>query len=452
MSKKLSLGVVLSLVAITAAITVSLTYVYATNSFNTKMSDVNKRQAMYTKLSEIDQKVRQDYIGKIDESVLNDGICAGYVAGLSDVNGKYMSAEKYKSYLAGTSGKNIGVGIQTIKDDDGNMEIIEVLPNSPAQKSGMKKGDIIIAIDGKEINRLSYGEALNQLDGTAGSTVKFSVLRPGDAIAAKDAAAAKTSQVEATQNLTITVTRAEYQTNTLTSALINGNVGYLRITEFKNETAGAFTKAVADFTSQKVTGLVIDLRNNSGGSVSAMAAVLDVLLPTGNTVSYVNKQGNTIVEFTSDAKQTALPISVIVNQSTFGAAEIFAADIRDDKKGLIVGEKTAGYGTKNQVLPLSDGSAMILSVANYVAMSGTAFNGVGVDVDIEKALTASQKNLFDRRSLASGDDSQLQAAVSALIRQGASVSVIPGIPTASSASASASASASTSGAAKQNFD
>jgi len=177
-----------------------------------------------------------------------------------------------------------------------------------------------------------------------------------------------------------------------------------------------------------------------------------VLLPTGNTVSYVNKQGNTIVEFTSDAKQTALPISVIVNQSTFGAAEIFAADIRDDKKGLIVGEKTAGYGTKNQVLPLSDGSAMILSVANYVAMSGTAFNGVGVDVDIEKALTASQKNLFDRRSLASGDDSQLQAAVSALIRQGASVSVIPGIPTASSASASASASASTSGAAKQNFD
>ncbi|HEX3037362.1 MAG TPA: S41 family peptidase [Oscillospiraceae bacterium] len=437
MSKKLSLGVVLSLVAITAAITISLTYVYATNNFNTKMADVNKRQAMYTKLSEIDQKVRQDYIGRIDESVLNDGICAGYIAGLSDVNGKYMSAEKYKGYLAGTSGKNIGVGIQTIKDDDGNMEIIEVLPNSPAQKEGMKKGDIIIAIDDKEINRLSYGEAMNQLDGKAGSTVKFSVLRPADKATVPDDAKAAASQGQ-TQKLIFNVTRAEYQTNTVTSALINGNVGYIRITEFKDETVSSFTKAVADFTKQKAVGLVVDLRNNSGGSVPAMAKALDAILPTGNTVSYVDKQGKTTVEFVSDAKQTTLPISVIVNQSTFGAAEIFAADVRDDKKGLIIGEKTAGYGTKNQVLPLSDGSAIILSVANYVTMNGTKFSGTGIEPDIPKALTASQKSLFDRRSLASGDDSQLQAAVSALIRQGASVSVIPGTQVASSASSAAS--------------
>ncbi|HEX3037368.1 MAG TPA: S41 family peptidase [Oscillospiraceae bacterium] len=450
MSKKLSLGVVLSLVAITAAITVSLTYVYATNNFNAKMADVNKRQAMYTKLSEIDQKVRQDYIGKIDDSVLNDGICGGYIAGLSDVNGKYMSAEKYKTYLAGTSGKNIGVGIQTIKDDDGNMEIIEVLPNSPAQKSGMKKGDVIIAIDDKEINRISYGEALNQLDGKAGSTVKFSVLRPAAETTAADTAAKGAAPQAQTQKLTFNVTRAEYQTNTVTSALINGNVGYLRITEFKDETVSSFTKAVADLTSHKAVGLVIDLRNNSGGSVAAMAKVLDVLLPTGNTVSYVDKQGKTTVEFTSDAKQTTLPISVIVNQSTFGAAEIFAADIHDDKKGLIVGEKTAGYGTKNQVLPLSDGSAIILSVANYVTMNGTTFNGAGIGVDIPKALTASQKSLFDRRSLASGDDSQLQAAISALIRQGASVSVIPGTQTVLSASSTASSAASN--ASKSNLD
>lgn len=431
MSKKLSLGATIALIAITAAITVSLTYVYAMNNFNSKMSDVNKRQAMYAKLSEIDQKVRQDYIGKINECDLNDGICAGYIAGLSDVNGKYMSAEKYKSYLNGNSGNNIGVGIQTIKDDDGNMEIIEVLPNSSAEKSNMKKGDVIVAINDKEISRLSYGEALNQLDGMAGSSVKFTVLRTEDA---KTSSEPQETKAAAKKTLTFTVIRAEYQTSTVTSALINGNVGYLKITEFNDAAYEPFKKAVSDFTKQKAVGLVIDLRNNSGGNVSAMAKLLDVLLPTGNIVSYVDKRGKTTVEFTSDEKQTTLPISVIVNQSTFGAAEIFAADVRDDKKGLIVGEKTAGYGTKKQVLPLSDGSAIVLSVANYITMNGTSFNGKGIDVDIKKLLTVQQKNLLDRRALASGEDSQLQAAVSALIRQGASVRVIPGTQAASAAS------------------
>lgn len=433
MSKKLSLGATIALLAITAAITVSLTYVYAMNNFNSKMADVNKRQAMYTKLSEIDQKVRQDYIGTVDESVLNDGICAGYVAGLSDLNGKYMSAEKYKIYLSGNSGKNIGVGIQTVKDDDGNMEIIEVLPNSPAQKSNMKKGDVIIAINGKEINRLSYGEALNQLDGTAGSVVKFSVLRT-TIVKVSPTDTTKVTQTTKTQSLTFSVTRAEYQTKTLTSAMINGNVGYLKITEFQAGDLDQFTKVIADFTKKKAVGLVIDLRNNSGGSVAAMAKQLDVLLPTGNIVSSVNKQGKTTVEYSSDAKQTTLPISVIVNQSTFGAAEIFAADIKDDKKGLLIGDKTAGFGTKDQVMPLSDGSAMILSVANYTTMNGTVFNGVGVNVDIKKSLTIAQKSLLDRNSLASGDDSQLQAAISALIRQGASVRVIPGTQATTSSS------------------
>ena len=430
MSKKLSLGATVSLMAITAAITVSLTYVYAMNNFNSKMADVNKRQAMYTKLSEIDQKVRQDYIGNIDEAALNDGICAGYVAGLSDLNGKYMSAQKYKTYLSGTAKNNIGVGIQTIQDEDGNMEIIDVLANSPAQKSNLKKGDIITAINGKEVIRISYGEALNQLDGAAGSVVKFTLLR-------RMGEKASGSQSIPLQSLTISVTRAEYRTKTLITALINGNVGYLRLTDFKEETAAEFEKAVNDFTKQKAVGLVIDLRNNSGSNVEAMAKVLDVLLPAGNLVNSVSKDGKTTVEYTSDAKQTALPISVITNSSTYGAAELFAGDIRDYKKGMLVGEKTAGFGTKDQVLPLSDGSAIIIPVAKYATMGGTSFNGIGINVDIQKSLSVTQKNLFDRRSLAGGDDPQLQAAVGALIRQGASVKVIPSAKSATASDSSA---------------
>ena len=164
--------------AAAAAVTVSLTYVYAMNSFNSKVADVNERQAMYAKLSEIDQKARQEYVGEIDEQALTDAICAGYVAGLGDSGAKYYSAARYQEYRAGLTGRNVGVGVSTVQDEDGNMEIVDVLPGSAAEKAGLQAGDVVLAIDGREVIRLTYGEAVNKLDGTAGTTVELSVLRP----------------------------------------------------------------------------------------------------------------------------------------------------------------------------------------------------------------------------------------------------------------------------------
>lgn len=422
MGRKFSLGAAVSLAAITAAITVSLTYVYAMNHFNAKMADVNQRQAMYNKLSEIDQKARQDFIGRIDETQLKDGICTGYMAGLGDPNGRYLSAEKYKTYLAGNSGRNVGVGILTIQDSDGNMEVIEVFPNSAAERSGVQKGDVITAIDGKEIVRVSYGEALNYLDGTAGSTVTFTILRN---TAGEDGA-------ESTERLELTAARSEYQRSLVKSTVINGNVGYVVVSDFQEATVEQFNNALQSLKNKGVCGLVIDLRNNSGGSVEPMAEILDQLLPAGNTVSSVDNEGKTTVEFTSDADELPLPVSVIVNRGTYGAAEIFAADIKDYKKGLLVGEATAGYGVKEQVLPLTDGSAIVLSVGNYTRVNGETFGGAGIQPDIEMALSSGQEELFKRKSLPEADDPQLQAAVTALLRQGAGVLEIPGTGVSSS--------------------
>lgn len=420
MSRKLTWGAAVALVAVTASITVSLTYVYAMKNFNTKVADVNARQAMYTKLSEIDQKARQDYIGAVDETALNDGICAGYVAGLGDSQAKYLSAEKYKAYVSGNSGKNIGVGIKTARDNDGNMEVIEVMPNSPAEKSGIKKGDTIVSMDDKEIVRITYGDALNKLDGVSGSKVKFGILRRTEDAGASGGTEAKT------EKLSITVTRAEYTERTITSSMINGNVAYLKISEFTDNNAEQFNTLLAQRIKEGAAGVVVDLRSNSGGSVGGMAAMLDTLLPAGNTVSYRNKAGKVTVEHTSNANEVSLPISVIVDRNTFGAAEIFASDIKDYKKGLLVGEKTAGFGTKDEVMPLSDGSAIILSVANYLTLNGNVFNGKGIDADVSKELTDAQRELLAKNQLAGEQDAQLQAAVSALIRQGANVSQAPG--------------------------
>lgn len=421
MGKKISLGAAFAVAGITAAVTVSLTYVYAMNNFNTKVADVNERQAMYTKLSEIDQKARQAYVGQIDEAKLTDGICAGYVAGLGDLQAQYMSAESYKAYQSGTAGKNVGVGIKTMQDEDGNMEVIQVMPNSPAEQSGIRKGDTIITMDDKEIVRMTYGDAWNKLDGTAGTTVKLGILRTGQVENAESAASEPQGE-----KLEITVTRAEYTKQSIVSTIINGNVGYLKISEFNDSSVEQFNAALTSLTKQGVAGLVIDLRNNSGGSIEAMASMLDTLLPAGNLVTIQDRSGKTTVEYTSRANEIALPISVIANETTFGAAEIFAADVKEFKKGQVIGGTTAGYGTKDEVVPLSDGSAVKLSVAYYLTPSGSVFNRAGVPADISASLTDEQKTLLSRNQLAQKDDAQLQAAVSALLQQGAAVAEPPG--------------------------
>lgn len=439
MSKKVSLGAAAAMVLVSAAITVSLTYTFAMGRFNEKVADVNKRQAMYTKLSEIDQKVRQDYIGEIGETELNDGIAAGYMAGLGDAGAKYLSAEKYKNYLSSTSKKAVGVGVRTIQDADGNMEVIEVLPNSAAGKAGLKKGDVIYSIDGKEVIRLSYGEAVNKLDGTAGSTVKLGVLR-------SVTADGKTSS----QQLDITVARAEYQRLTVSSSVINGNVGYIAISEFQSSTKEQFVSAINSLTEKDVAGLVIDLRNNSGGSTEVMAGVLDEFLPAVNLVSYADKSGKITTEYSSKSGEINLPVTVVVNSSTYGAAEIFAADIKDYKKGKLVGEKTAGNGVKEEIIPLSDGSAIQLSAGYYTRVDGKTFNKTGVEVDMAVEMTQEQKDLLLRSSLTALEDPQVQTAVTALVAAGADVQQIPGTDsgnvesgaagTASSAASSAAAS------------
>lgn len=412
--KKFSLGACVALCAVTAAVTVSLTYMYAMDTFNERVADVNQRQAMYSKLSEIDQTIRQNFVGEIDETALTDGICTGYLAGLGDADAKYLTAEQYKAYVAGTSGSAVGTGISTVKDTDGNMEVTEVAPGSPAEAAGMKKGDVIISIDDKEVVRITYAAAVSLLEGEEGSVVNFKVLRPAE----KDG--------EQSQVVTISVTRAEYNQNSVQSSVICGNVGYIRISRFRENTPDQFREAMKELENQKVCGLVLDLRSNSGGDMEAAASVMDMLLPAGTVVASRDSAGKETVEFTSAAGETALPVSVVMDENTYGAAELVAANVRDYKKGLLVGQQTAGHGRKSLVVPLSDGSAVFFPIAEYLTLNGQVFDGAGIAPDITKVLSDEQSALFLSGSLKEEEDAQILSAVTALARQGAQVEKLPG--------------------------
>lgn len=463
MRKKVSLGVLIALIALTAAIAVSLTYMIALHKFNEVLPGFNERQKMYDKVSEIDQTVRQDFLGEIDEARLKTGLSAGYIAGLGDTQAQYLTPEKYKEYLAGVSEKFVGVGVKTAEDEDGNMEVILVLPGTPAEANGIQKGDVILAIDGKEVRRIGYSDALNRLEGSVGSSVELRLLRSvplpaqdGEETEApekaekpekekkeakKDAAGeadkGKEAEAEKEQNtemenpqekaeaeepaklFTRTLVREEYRENTVTSRVINGEVGCISISEFDSRTREQLYSELSSLQKAAIGSLIFDLRGNVGGSVEEAAKILDELLPEGDLIRLKDKKGTVTVEFSSASGEINLPMTVLVDGQTCGAAELFALAVRDLKKTDIVGEVTAGSANKTKLSVLSDGSAILYSVASYIDSEGKELTGVGITPDIEIPLNDTQRARFKRRLLTDAEDPQLQAALRVLKKAGA---------------------------------
>lgn len=408
MGKKLSFGATIALMAITAAVTFSISYMVAMNKFNATVADINERQAMYAKLSEIDQTVRQNFLGEIDEAKLKDGICGGYIAGLQDSAGQYLSAAKYQEYLAGTQEKYVGIGVETVADADGNMEIVVVFPNSPASEQGLKKGDTIVKIDKSDVKRIGYADAVNKLDGDVGSTVELTLLREAENAGGEETAA------DGPKTLNVTIKRSEYEETTVSSHIVNDVIGVVAISDFTSSTPVEFQTAIDSLMESGIAGLVFDVRNNPGADVEAAAKVLDILLPAGNLISAVDRNGKETVLYTSDASELGLPMRVLVNDGTYSAAELFASAVKDYKKNCVIGETTAGRGSQEKVVPLSDGSAVIISVGSYQTPKSGVFTGVGIKPTAEIAMSPEQRELLNRRMLQDTEDPQLQAAVTAL--------------------------------------
>ena len=392
MNKKVSLGVTLTFIILAVALTFSITMLISWNTFNKHVYNVNERQAMYSKLTEIDQKVRQNYNGEIDEQELNNAIAKGYISGLGDPYAQYFTAEEYQEYLDSSAGVKVGVGLTVGVDENDRAIVKKVYSGSPAEAVGIKENDELVKVDGKAVSEVGIQAAAELLKGEIGQKVLLTVRR-GE------------------QELAFNMELKHFETISVTGEIIN-NIGIIRITEFNNNTYEQFAGLLEDYQGRNVAGLVFDVRNNSGGTLEAVAKILDVLLPTGTLVTAEYKDGTTEVLYTSDANDVKLPMTVVANGGTASAAELFTAALRDYQKASFIGTQTYGKGIMQNTQKLTDGSAIRITVAKYNPPKSGNFDGVGLAPDKEVTLSAEETI---RIGLDNENDPQIKAAMAEVL-------------------------------------
>lgn len=393
MSKKiLSLGVALALMLVTAALTFSITMVYSQAEFNRRVYNIKAREAMYSKIAEVDNLIRQNYIGTIDETKLQDAISAAFVEGVGDIYGQYQTAEEYAEYVTSNEGVMIGIGVTVNIAESGYIHVVSVKENSPAQEAGILPEDLITKIDDIAVTQETYYEAVDRISGEEGTTVTLTIRRGTDDLEP------------------ISVTRKRIELTSVTHKMLSENVGYIAISVFNSNTVSQFNTALNEVMSQGAEGLVFDVRNNPGGLISSVSKILDRLVPEGPIVSATYKDGTTEILATSDATEINMPMVVVTNRGTASAAELFTQALKDYKKAVSVGDKTTyGKGTMQRTKKLNDGSALNITIAWCNPPKSANYNGVGVPADFEVALSAELASRIPELDIS--EDTQLKKAL-----------------------------------------
>ena len=311
----------------------------------------------------IDSRYYKDVTSEqIEESLYN-----ALLDSLGDTYSGYYNAEEYASLMDSTAGSYYGIGAVLSQNKETMQVTIEhVYKGSPAEEAGVKDGDILLAIDGVETGTEELSELVKRIKGAEGTTVTMTVQREG-----------------AAEPLEFEVERRHVEVPTVEYRMLEGQVGFLQISEFSDVTTTQFKEAVAELESQGMTSLIVDLRDNPGGVLDGVGGILDQILPEGLIVYTEDKYGKR-TEYTSDGDTyMEIPMAVLINENSASAAEIFAGAIKDYEYGTLIGTTTFGKGIVQQIVPLNDGSAVKVTISRYFTPKGNSIHEVGIEPDIE---------------------------------------------------------------------
>ena len=398
MTRKISLGITAILVIASIVISSVVTLFFVFETYDKLLVDLPQRAEQYLKLGELDELVRSEYYGNFDDSAVDGALATGFIGALKDPFSFYVSAEDVKSYENLLSGRMEGIGLNAYYDNSIHKLVVSYVDNdSPAADGGIAVNDVIFSVNGKEVNSENYSSLLTVI--TTGFEKKVTL---------SFGSSAEETEQEKTAELI-----SGYELSSCSYLAENG-IGYIRLNAFYESTFSLFSEAIEHFRSNKISNVILDLRNSSGQNYEVAARIIDFVVPvgsegTGSILSAKNSKGDVIAQYASDAGAVNMNFAVLVNDRTESAAELVSADIRDFGKGILVGETTAGFGTMQKLFKLSEGDAVYLAVAEIYPYISDTFNNMGVTPDIVVESSEAFKNQLGTDDFS--DDEQYKTAV-----------------------------------------
>lgn len=351
------------------------------------LSDVKTVQ----KLNYLEELIDKEYLDEKDESSLREGLYAGLLAGLKDPYSTYYTAEQYKELNTSNEGSYVGIGAVLQKDDAGGAKIIQLYEGGPGEQVGLKKGDVIKAVDGTDVTDKETSDIASMVRDSEKDSVMLTIQRENE---------------EKTRDVKVEIRDVEIQT--VSHEMLSEDTGYIRISEFSEVTSDQYKKAFADLKDQGMKKLVVDLRDNPGGLLTAVCGVLRQILPEGLIVYTEDKNGKREEETCDGKNKLDMPLAVLVNGNSASASEIFAGAVKDYGIGTIVGTTTYGKGVVQTIHSLTDGSAVKITIAKYFTPKGNDINKKGINPDVEAELSG---DITDWTELTHKEDTQLQTAL-----------------------------------------
>jgi carboxyl-terminal processing protease len=318
--------------------------------------------------TEVFDKIKSDYVEDINDKSLLESAIRGMLSGL-DPHSTYLDPEAYQDLQEGTTGEFGGLGIE-VGMEDGFIKVIAPIDDTPAQKAGIKPGDLIVRINDTSIKDLSLGDAVKMMRGKPGTDIRLTIIREGQK-----------------EPLKITITRAVVKVQSVKSRILEPHFGYIRISHFQSHTGEDLNEALVKLKEENggdLKGLILDLRNNPGGILGSAVAAADTFLDRGLIVYTKGRAPDSEMRFnamSADLLKNA-PMVVLVNGGSASASEIVAGALQDHKRAVIMGSRTFGKGSVQTILPMNNNAALKLTTALYYTPSGRSIQAEGIMPDI----------------------------------------------------------------------
>lgn len=349
------------------------------------------------KLDRLENLIQERYIGEADGEAMEDAAAAAMVKATGDRWSYYIPASQYEAHKEQSENAYVGIGITIQQAEDGSgFLIVMVNQNGPAQEAGIQVNDLLIAVEDQDVRVMTADQVQELIRGEAGTKVSLTVMRQGE-------------------HQTLAVERRRIESAVATGQMLTDGIGLVKISNFDERCASESIAVIQKLQQEGAKKIIFDVRNNPGGYAEELVKLLDYLLPEGDLFRSVSYDGTEKVD-TSDADCLDMPMAVLINGSSYSAAEFFAAALQEYQAATIVGEPTVGKGVYQTTISLGDGSAVALSTGKYFTPKGNSLTDVGVTPDVRVDVDEETAEKIYYGTLGYADDLQIQAAIQVLNR------------------------------------